>query len=112
LSIDDHLYEILKAAHARWSPDTLDRFPPKSRWEPPTGAVGTEIPSRDQPLAPRVPTVPTVPTEIETPPPRSAGDAHGDWEERAAILEFEGGLPRAAAEARATAEAWDYPSPD
>ncbi len=52
-----------------------------------------------------VPTVPTVPTSGEKGRVcATGGEASGAWEERAAILEYDGGFSRAEAERRALAE--------
>jgi len=59
-------------------------------------------------LAEAVPGAPTVPTEIDKrqrcAKPEGAGAALAEWEERAAIIEFDGGMSRAEAERRATEE--------
>lgn len=79
------------------------RFPPPPDWEPAAERVGTENPSPDQGDGRPVPTVPAVPTKNEEAAQREA-DASAAWQERAAILEYDGGFSRAEAEARATAE--------
>ena len=62
--------------------------------------MGTEKAELKQGVRPAVPTVPTVPT------PKQIEDTRelADWEERAAILEFDGGFSRAEAESLALAE--------
>jgi hypothetical protein len=77
----------------------------------PTGPAGrppalrTETPAPDQRLVGPVPAVPGFPAAA----PRAGGadplaGLDGEFEERAAILEYEAGLPRAEAERRARAE--------
>ena len=70
--------------------------------------VGTDKDISDQYVSGAVPTVPTVPTKKEKECTRGSegGDleVRADWEERAAILEFDCGLSRADAEARARGE--------
>jgi hypothetical protein len=108
LATDDPLWAAIRAAHQRWSPDTAERFPPPPEWEPPEVVVGTGNSEADQELTNPVPTVPTVPTVQEefrrqTRAERLA-EERAAWEERAAVLEFEGGLDRAAAEQLAAEE--------
>ena len=107
MSADDKLYSVLKAAHARWSPLAAERFPTAL----PLGAGGADLGTakgqEDQQLGGWVPMVPAVPTLFEKERQARSGEVAADladWEERAAILEFETGLTRAEAEAAATAE--------
>jgi hypothetical protein len=74
---------------------------PAVEWEPENSAV-------KQQLTEPVPGIPTVPTEFDKGvEPGSAGCGLAgmvEWEERAAILEFDGGMSRREAELRAAAE--------
>lgn len=97
MAIEDPLWRAIRAAHERWSPDTAARFPPSRQWEPGEPELGTEKAAFDQELTAAVPGVPAVPGVSEE-------EARMEWEERAAILEFEGGFARAEAERRATRE--------
>jgi hypothetical protein len=69
------------------------------KWEPRKADI-------NQSVAGAVPTVPAIPTsfdKIQTHAPAEVVEIDpGEWEERAAILEYEGGLDRAAAEELAT----------
>ena len=82
--------------------------PTKNHREPNCGEVGTKLPSQNQASTAVVPGVPTVPTVFEDNHAREATDGGLDrwaaWQERAAILEYCGGLGRMAAEAAASAE--------
>ncbi len=86
-----------------------ERFPPPRGWEPSAEPVGTENASPDQTDGGPAPRVPTVPTENEE-VAQSEADVWAAWEERAAILEYDGDFERAEAEARATAELGYRPS--
>jgi hypothetical protein len=94
---EDPLRTALLRAYARWSTGSAAGYPQSGPWEPLAPAEGTGEIERKQRHTPRVPTGPTVPTAsegmAEVSPPLTA-----DEEERAAILEFEGGLDRATAE--------------
>jgi hypothetical protein len=57
-------------------------------------------------LAGAVPDVTGVPADFEKEEARGVEDARAEWEERAAILEFDGGHSRAEAERRAMAEVY------
>ncbi len=108
MATDDPLWMAIKAAHEWVSPDGVKRFPPNPRWEPSAASVGTENDALDQSLKEPVPTVPTVPTEKQKERASAADGVAADawWtrEERAAILEFEGGFSRIEAERRAAEE--------
>lgn len=108
MATDDLLRATIKAAHERWYPPAAERFPPKAGWEPLGLSVGTENTPSDQNLMGPVPTVPTVPTskqyELRCTHEHAAAEALVAWEERAAIIQFEGGLSREDAERRATEE--------
>lgn len=98
------LASAIRKARQRWSDA---RSPPIGEWGPLPPTVGTE----NQIVRPRVsgsvPTVPTVPTSREKGQTLRTPCAHVaawyEWGERAAILEFESGLDRAAAERLAAA---------
>jgi len=111
LATDDHLWRAIKAAHERWSPETAERFPPAPQWEPPGPTVGTENCAPDQEVMETVPTVPAVPAQFDEihqdGRAQQLADQHMAWEERAAILEFSGGLTREEAE-RVAAEQVGY----
>lgn len=106
---DDLLWAAIRAAHARWSPGSMELFPPSPRWEQQAGLVGVDIAVSDQAVACPGPTDPTDPTEKQDewvwPPPDDDPNGMGDWEERAAILEFDAGLSRCEAERLARASA-------
>ena len=80
----------------------------KSRWEPLSTPLGTDKDLSDQTLSRPVPTVPTVPSEKQDASHRTAAEAAAEaleaWEERAAILQFDGGWSRAEAEHKASEE--------
>lgn len=82
--------------------------PTKSHREPNSGEVRTKIAAQKQAATGAVPGVPTVPTGFEDNRAREAAEGGLDrwaaWQERAAILEYCGGLGRAAAETAASAE--------
>ena len=111
--IDDPLWAAIKAAHERWSPGSSERFPPAPEWELAAGNLGTEEDEPDQALSLPVPSVPAVPGVIEEygRPARAEPGAEEciDWEERAGVLEYEGGLSRAEAERLALAEVSAFP---
>jgi hypothetical protein len=100
VTMETPLRAALIRAHARWA--RVAEFPPAVEWVPLAGTVGTNDSQLKQRLEATVPTVPTVPTETEggatAAPPMTA-----DEEERAAILEFDGGLDRPTAERLAQA---------
>ncbi len=68
-------------------------FPPDRPWERPSDEVGTAKHENNQGAGAVVPTVPTVPTPSDIP-----DELRDRYEERAAIMEFDGGLDRAEAE--------------
>lgn len=94
----------IDAALARiWA--RLGPVPSPASPSPPPAAPGTEIRSPDQRLAKPVPAVPG----FSAAAPGAGGTdplarLDGEFEERAAILEYEAGLPRAEVERRARAE--------
>ena len=102
LATDDPLWSAIQSARAKWSPDAPERSPLKSPWGPLAPSGGDRQPLMAQGFAAAVPTVPTVPTENKYIPPRTPADVLHDWEERAAIIEYEGGYSRADAERMAT----------
>lgn len=106
LETDDPLWAALKGAYARWSIEAAARFPLVSKWEPPQGLVGPEKNVTDLTVDSRVPTVPAVPTEIHNNRRETqldpAAEAMAAWDERAAIVEYDGGLSREEAERAAT----------
>jgi hypothetical protein len=112
LATEGPLWRAIRATHERWTPGAPEQFPPPPRWELQKAPVGTEKPPLDQQVARAVPTVPTVPTEKQKECARTGAEARGAWEERAAILEFDGGFSRAEAERLATEELaahdWDH----
>ncbi len=110
METENSLYLALKAAYARAASEASKRFPAQSEWEPPAERLGTDKAFSDQELEGWVPTVPTVPTEKHKRQHRTRAEALAEWQERAAILEFEGGLSRAEAEAQATAELGEPPA--
>lgn len=101
LVAENPLWDAIRAAHERWSPSTLERFPPLTEWEPSQADVGTAIDIFNQIDRPSVPTVPTVPTLKQGDwgwEAQPTVEELAIWEERAAILEFDGGLDRETAE--------------
>lgn len=106
---DDPLWAAIRAAHERWSPTSAGVFPPSPGWEQRSGVVGAEISLPSQSVSDGVPTDPTDPTQKQDewswPAPATDPDDAGEWEERAAILEFDAGLSRLEAERLARASA-------
>lgn len=101
LKTADPLWDAIRAAHERWSPDTAKQFPPAPEWEPAICEAGTGFPIENQRVNRADPTAPTVPTPLEDEwgwVPTSSVEECAEREERAAILEFEGGLDRETAE--------------
>lgn len=91
----EDLVAAVQAARRRWSEGGSHSSSSGNR---PPVAVGTQKPQLGQILTVDVPTVPTVPTDTDD-DERMSGDAPWEaWEERAAILEFDGGLDRGTAE--------------
>jgi len=80
--------------------DRGDRFPPPASWEQAADVVGTEKPASNQGDKVFGSHVPTVPAKNREGAQCKAADAWAAWEERAAILEYDGGLDRIEAEAR------------
>ena len=107
MSEEDPLRAALLRAHARWSTSSEERFPTAGEWVPLAGTVGSDEAAPDQWLTDKVPTVPTVPTEKED-IAQASPLLTPDQEERAAILEFEGGLDRATAERLAQGRLLDW----
>lgn len=114
---DDLLWKAIRSANERWSLGGAVEFPPPPRWEPLEAAVGTDehqcFPLLREPV-PTVPTVPTAESEGRNAERRERVAAlRMDWEERAAILEYDCGLTRVEAEAQAAEELglWDDKGP-
>ena len=107
MATDDPLWDALRSAHGRLAPG-VDRFPAQAPWEPQSYPAGTDKSKHDQEVERSVPRVPEVPSQNEyqwtcgTNP--AAADLGSDWEERCAILEFDGGLSRQEAERYASDE--------
>lgn len=101
MTSDARLTAAIRQARERWASGSHLN----EGWEPQSEKVGTAFRQSDQALAIPVPTVPTVPTPERDTLSSTMADAHvsawADWVERAAILEFSGGLGRGEAEARA-----------
>jgi hypothetical protein len=98
----DPITEALRRAKAVWA---ADGFPAAAAGNPGAPEVGTVKSPRHQSLETQVPSVPTVPTPREKGRVRtSLAEVMANWEERAAILEYDGGWPRAEAERRASDE--------
>lgn len=95
---DDPLAAALKAAYSALSPDLAERFPVKFDWEPQLAKVGTEKRQSDHGVNPYGSQVPRVPSEKQYISECADTDALAEWEERAAILEFDSGMSRAEAE--------------
>lgn len=107
MSQEDPLRAALLRAYARWSTGSAAGYPLADPWEPLAATAGTADRVKNQIDSGQVPTGPTVPTKNEgisqaTPP------LTPEEEERAAILEFEGGLDRATAERLAQDRATDW----
>lgn len=101
---DTRLAAAIRAARERWASGSHH----EAGWEPGREKVGTAFRQSDQGLARAVPTVPTVPTSERDTLSFEGPDAHVsawvEWGERAAILEFSGGLDRLEAEVRAAVQ--------
>lgn len=108
MATDDPLWRAIAAARARWSPEAPPLSPPPTEWGQPSPLGGDGKGQSRQGFARSVPTVPGVTTEKQDASPRTpqeaALDAWGEWQERAAILEYEGQHARAWAEALASLE--------
>ena len=106
MATEDPLWAAIRRVRRRLGGS--DQFPPSPPWEPSQQAGGSEIIQPGQSVDAPGPTVPTVTTtKEETTQFRALQTAHavrGDWEERAAILEFEAQLDRATAERLALEE--------
>ena len=90
------LLDVLRLAYLAHAPDRLARFPETS--EP--GTPGTEIDERIQTGS----RIPAVPGQKQDGSALDVNRGAGEWEERAAILEYDGGLGRAEAERLASEE--------
>lgn len=105
---DDPLWAAISAARARWSPEDDARSPAAAPWGPLVDLAGDRSALTGQGFSGAVPRVPRVPSENQYIRQRTAderaADALGEWEERAAILEYEGGWSRKDAERLATEE--------
>ncbi len=98
------LWSAIRRLHARLATDAFERFPARAPWEPATTRPGNRAGPIQQGVAmavPRVPTVPCVQGDTSSSDAPDCGPGDADWEERAAILEYEAGLARATAEALA-----------
>lgn len=111
---EDPLWAALRQAHRIWAPETVDGFPPEPERDPPLGPMGTGKFHQDQRVITTVPTVPPVPAARHHTWSRPVEEAalltRVDWEERAAIREFDGGIDRAEAEAMTAAELGQPPA--
>ena len=101
---DSALSVAIRAAHRQWSSEGKDRLPPKFEWEPRAGEVATGQTLADQGVASTVTSVTSVTTEKHKTEHCARAEALAVWEERAAILEFDGGFSRREAEQSATIE--------
>lgn len=100
-SADDPLWAAIRALHARYSPAAADKFPQTPLWERRARAAGNRQGLTPQRISEPVPTGPTVPGEKDDIAQCAIASVDGDFDERAAILEYEGGLERIEAERRA-----------
>lgn len=107
MATDDRLWAAIRAAHEQWSPETAERFPPPPEWEPAEAEARIESGEVGEVEAPAS-TGPVLPEHFgrQTRAERLA-EERAVWEERAAILEYDGGLSREEAE-RQTAEELGY----
>lgn len=96
---EDPLAAALRAAYSALSPDLAERFPVEFHWEPQSVELGTAKARSDQCVNPYGSQVPRVPSENQYISERTDADALAEWEERAAIREFDGGMSRVVAEA-------------
>jgi hypothetical protein len=94
----DPFLEALRGAYERHAPDRLARFPAFPGREPLGGEPGTEIPHSFPHDVAAVPRIPKVPVQNPDEGPLRAPFDLADWEERAAIMEYDGGLSREEAE--------------
>ncbi|MDP3704013.1 MAG: hypothetical protein Q8R78_06455 [Candidatus Omnitrophota bacterium] len=108
METDDPLWNAIKAARARWSADGPERSPVRDGWGPPWSVAGDRSSLTAQAVAAAVPRVPRVPSEKQDIRQRTsdqvAADAWAEWEERAAIREYDGGMSRLQAERLAEAD--------
>ncbi|MDB5451894.1 MAG: hypothetical protein JWO33_472 [Caulobacteraceae bacterium] len=104
METDDPLWRAIVAAHVRLSPARLDKFPPAPGWELSPAPLGSANDQGIQALNGPVPTGPTVPTLNSEGDDEAINAARLEWEERAAIREFDGRQPRAEAEDGASAD--------
>ena len=100
MNTESPLWRALEAAHARLA--GAGEFPTNRPWEPAVSGLGTEDVATYQHDNGSVPRVLCVPTQKQHRWPHMASpeavDAAAEWDERAAILEFEAGLDREEAE--------------
>jgi hypothetical protein len=101
--IDGELIASLRRAYERLAPDGVARFPLAAEWDPSARAAGTAKPLAGSGVRSTVPDVPTVPTPQDYGCSEHSAPCWGDWQERAAIRECDGGINRAEAD-RLTAE--------
>ncbi len=100
----DPFLDVLRGAYEHHAPDRLAGFPTLPGREPRGGETGTAKLEGKPALGAAVPKVPTVPGFIGHKGPTEPPGGPGDWEERAAIMEFDGGLSREEAERLAWVE--------
>lgn len=102
------LENALAALWRQHRPEAGEVVPIAVEREPEQAQAGTEKASEDQKLVESVPAVPTVPSISEQPQPLTRAERREaeamEWQERAAVLEFSGGLSREEAEEQAAAE--------
>lgn len=109
--------DIQRALHAAYRAlrGASDRFPPAWNWETPSAEMGTEEAEKYQEPTGAVPRVPRVPTQNQYMDINTAGHAPSaawaEWQERAAMREFEGGLDRGTAEVLTAVELGPCPPP-
>ena len=102
MATDGTFAEALRAAYATLAPGGDERFPAASGWEPPTPEVGTAKRLINPEVKAGSTQAPAVPfekhkTQERTPAP-GAAEAWVEWQERAAIREYDGGMSRETAE--------------
>jgi len=100
MAAESPLWNAIKAAHRRWSPDTAHLLPDTMDWRPAPALSGNPGATGGPSAAPPA-------TAAQRPESRligpSADDEAMEQEERAAIIEFDGGLDRQTADALAAA---------
>lgn len=83
-----------------WSSATPQRFPSNSTGNRTPAELGTDNSLFNQHVEGAVPTVPAVPVDFNSTGQRASGEIDwGQWQERAAIREYDGCMRRAEAEA-------------